>query len=631
MSHRLSPVELELAAIVAASGSTFTLKFLLVDANSSPQLRKWARGKSKSKTFDQDNVVESMFTSATRLKSFWKAVEAQEAAKGLTPLPDEDNQNVEKDGSDDEDVDAEEEDAEEDEEVVEDSPDGEPEERNPSNSDPLELVETERELAQLLVSTPRLETGEYDWATIIKNASDELSQKIKIKSELKTFQKAPTETLVKYTRRKQWRQYMLGLQADRDEEESEDEQVPPVEELSPVSAQKNVAATTQGFTDADFSDLSEMDKVLANLMAETPRLPNGKYDWKTIHKRSPEPVQAVIDTKSTYAKFSTQPIDYVVSQSRRKLFRNYLIFLVGSEETCRNVLKPIGGTAMKSSPKGGNTPKANYGATPTSGRGSKLKIKLKKPLATSCDVEEHKPETKKRRRHSLTEGGDRISIAPSKKNRELGLLERELAELMERTPKLVEKGRASFDWEEIERRSSLELQKRFALKKHMSSFQKWPLHVMITDPFKGSFREYREKVRKSIDQGDVAREYHHEAEEEEMAVEEEEDDEEVAPVERMPLPTPVVDDSLGRTYSTRKVLEFRPRMTTVNKQYRVLNYTATEAKAFLQKVREIRQERLEGFLNNIDVSTVEQIRAFQNDDHDLVQRVLKEFLVMPLP
>jgi hypothetical protein len=112
--------------------------------------------------------------------------------------------------------------------------------------------------------------------------------------------------------------------------------------------------------------------------------------------------------------------------------------------------------------------------------------------------------------------------------------------------------------------------------------------------------------------------------------EEEEEEDEVAPVQLLSPPAPVVDDSLGRTYSTRKVLEFRPRMTTANKQDKVLNYTATEAKAFLQKVREIRQERLEGFLNDIDGSNVEQILAFQNDDHELVQRVLKDFLLMPL-
>jgi hypothetical protein len=624
MSHRLSPVELELAAIVAkASGSRFTLKALLDDSNSSHRLRKWAMAKSKSKTFDEDNFVASMFTSPTRLKSFWKVVETEEAANGINSLPDGDDENVEKDK-----------DSEEEEDAEEDNfPDRIPEEPTCSGSDPSELLETERELAQLLVSTPRLETGEYDWAAIVKNASDELSQMIKIKSEFKTFQKAPTDTLVKYTRRKQWRQYMLGLQADNDKEESEDKHAPPVEKISPITAQTNVAVTTQGFSDSDFSDLSDMDKALAKLMVETPRLPNGKYDWKAIHNRSPEPVQAVIDIKSTYSKFFTQPIDYLVSQSRRKLFRNFLIFLGGSEETCRNVFTPIGETAIKVSLKGGNTPEASYGAHHKSDRGSKLKIKLKKPLAIPCDVEEPKPQSKKRERHSLSEGSDGIIVAPSKKKRELGVLERELAELMERTPKLVEKGRASFDWEEIERRASFGLQKRFAVKKHMSSFQKWPLHVMIADPFKGSFREYREKVRKSINQGEVAGDYNREAEDEEMVVgeeEEEEEEDEVAPVQLLSPPAPVVDDSLGRTYSTRKVLEFRPRMTTANKQDKVLNYTATEAKAFLQKVREIRQERLEGFLNDIDGSNVEQILAFQNDDHELVQRVLKDFLLMPL-
>ena len=483
----------------------------------------------------------------------------------------------------------------------------------PLDSCPLELSDREKELAQLLVSTPKLETDEYDWLTIAEQASDVLSNMIKLKSKLKTFIKAPTDTLVKYTRRKQFRLYMLSLQVDADDndevEEEVDEEVTAdsvVIETPPLLTKiTGTTLTSAGFADSDFSRLSDMDKTLAELMVNVPRLANGKYDWKKIHKQSPAELKTLIDTKSVYSKFVTQPIDYAISQSRRKHFRNYLTFLVGSPQGCKTVTKPKSDT-KKSKLKD---------AVPI------LKIKIKRPPTSPIHVDSMKG-TKKHKRGTSLEVGEEKKTSNTKTQRQLGELERELAELVELTPKLLEKGRPSYDWGEIERRASPKLKKRFGSKRHMISYQKWPLHVMVADPFKTAFREYREQLRLSNQKSDKPQDGH----DDEV---ESEDFGQIGDERQVTSSEPVIDDSVAHMYSIRRVLEFRPRKTDVNEQYKVLSYTATEAKGFLLKMREIRQERLKGFISesNIDTRVADQIKEYQNEDHELIQQIFKEFLM----
>ena len=482
----------------------------------------------------------------------------------------------------------------------------------PLDSGPLELTDRERELAQLLVSTPKLDSDEYDWLSIAKQASNALSNMIKVKSLLKTFIKAPTDTLVKYTRRKQFRLYMLSLQVDGDgnnEVEAEvDEQVTSsraATENPPLLIQSTENVTNApGLADCDFSKLSDMDKTLAKLMVNVPRLANGKYDWKKIHKQSPSDIKTLIDSKSLYAKFATQPVDYIISQSRRKHFRTYLAFLLGSPQGCKTVVIP----------KSDNKKAKLKDAVP------KLKIKIQRPPASPIH-DESMQGNKKRKRGTSLEGGEK-KTSNTKTQRPLGELERELAELVELTPKLLEKGRTSYDWDEIERRASPKLKKRFGTKRHMVSYQKWPLHVMVADPFKTAFREYREQLRLSNQKSEKPPEDQDDEMEEEVVVQ-------AGDVHQATSPEPVIDDSIAHMYAIRRVLEFRPRKTTVNEQYKVLSYTATEAKGFLLKMREIRQERLKEFIteNNIDTKFADQIKEYQNEDHEMIQQIFKEFLM----
>ena len=250
-----------------------------------------------------------------------------------------------------------------------------------------------------------------------------------------------------------------------------------------------------------------------------------------------------------------------------------------------------------------------------------LKIKIKRPPTSPIHVDSMKG-TKKHKRGTSLEVGEEKKTSNTKTQRQLGELERELAELVELTPKLLEKGRPSYDWGEIERRASPKLKKRFGSKRHMISYQKWPLHVMVADPFKTAFREYREQLRLSNQKSDKPQDGH----DDEVEVE---DFGQIGDERQVTSSEPVIDDSVAHMYSIRRVLEFRPRKTDVNEQYKVLSYTATEAKGFLLKMREIRQERLKGFISesNIDTRVADQIKEYQNEDHELIQQIFKEFLM----
>jgi hypothetical protein len=523
---------------------------------------------------------------------------------------------------------------------IEDYPEGDPEVPNVGVG-PNDLSVLERELAQLLVSIPRLATGAYDWDAISENASDELRSLIKMKSVFKKFRKSPTELLVKYTRRLKFREHLIGLGWKQKMTITRSTSTKTSLE-SPVVVPKNARLSTTGLSEGDFSSLSETDKVLATLMAENARLADGRYDWNAIRDQSPVEIQAMIDTKSMYSKFFIQPIDYLVLHSRRKLFRNYLTFLVGSPEGSMTVMKSKCDSGAKATSKGGRKKQAPKGAsgntlketddsanlTRNSSIGARLKISVKKiPGTLSSSDDEPKHETTKRKRRASPEGGGR-GLSASKNNKELGKLELELAELVELTPKLMDKGRGSYDWDEIQRRASPDLQKLFESKKHMKSFRIWPLHVLVAEAFKYKFREYREQLRKTNSPAEGLLGHDNSVKDEYTG----ELEDRVDGGREGPLETTFPDDGddgMAHSMVMHKILEFSPKMTAVNEQFQILSYTATEAKGFLEKLKEIRRERLAEFLaeNNLNKRVAEQMLAFQNDDQEMSNQLVKDFLM----
>ena len=566
---------------------------------------------------DAEHYMESTSLESnenTRLRSAMDKEAAEESYVGVeeTGLDDDGDKNEKEEGESD----------------IEDYPKG----------DPNDLTATERELAKLLVSTPRLETGSYDWDSINENASEELRTLIQIKSAFKKFKKSPTELLVKYTRRLKFREHLIGMGWKQKMTITRSSSNNITSDLT-VDDPKNAPLPTPELSERDFLSLSETDKVLAKLMTETARLADGRYDWIAIRNESPVNVQNMIDTKSTYSKFLVQPIDYLILHSRRKLFRDYLTFLAGSTEGSRTVMKSKVDIGVKASKRGRKrqatkiasdetlkeiNDSANVTRNSSIGARTRIGVKTISGNSSSSD-EDTKQETTIRKCRASSEGAGR-GLSASRNNKELGKLERELAKLVELTPKLTDKGRTSHDWDEIQRRASPALKKLFESKKHMKSFKIWPLHVLVAEAFKYKFREYREQLRNNNSPAEgllgnddsIRDEYTGELLDDHL------DKDRKGPWQRAST-----DDGMAHSMTTYKVLDFSPRITAVNEQFQILSYTPTETKKFWEKLQEIRQDRLTKFLseNNVGKRVAEQMQVFQNNDQEMSYQLVKDFLM----